>query len=236
MSNVLPVDPPVVIRAEDSFADPDTCKFTVSRTVHPGGPFFFENQEQAVGSPLIERLFQLPGVMHVLVADNVVTVGKESNASWSGLKASIGAVIRIQLLTGIRAILESPLLASTRTRTDAELRELVQELLDREVNRSIAAHGGKISIVDVQDATLYIAMSGGCQGCAGDRRHRGHDGSRGGKEAILPAGRLDRGLDGKSARNETYNRALRSEALMRRVRPAQTIARDRSLSGKRRAR
>lgn len=169
MPDALPVDPPVVIRAEVSLADPDACKFIVSRTVHPRGPFFFENKEQGAGSPLVERLFQLPGVMHGLVADNVVTVGKENNNSWSGLKASIGAVIRTQLLTGIRAILESPLLASSRTRTDAEIRELVQELLDREVNRSIAAHGGKISIMDVQDAKLYIAMSGGCQGCGGSQ-------------------------------------------------------------------
>lgn len=169
MYDALPVDPPVVIRAEVSLVDPDTCKFTVSRPVHPGGPFFFKDKEQAAGSPLVERLFQLPGVDHVLVADNVVTVGKESNTPWSGLKASIGAVIRTQLLTGIRAILETPLLASSRTRTDAEIRELVQELLDREVNRSIAAHGGKISIVDVQDATLYIMMTGGCQGCGGSQ-------------------------------------------------------------------
>lgn len=166
MSDALPVDPPVAIRAQVSLADPDMCKFTVSRTVHPRGPFFFENKEQAAGSPLVERLFQLPGVAHVLVADNVVTVGKESNASWSGLKASIGAVIRTQLLTGIRAILENPLLASSRKRTDAEIRELVQGLLVREINPSIAAHGGKISIVDVHDAKLYITMGGGCQGCA----------------------------------------------------------------------
>ena len=30
----------------------------MSRTVHPGGPFFFENREQAAGSPLVERLFK----------------------------------------------------------------------------------------------------------------------------------------------------------------------------------
>lgn len=38
--------------------------------------------------------------------------------------------------------------------------------MDREVNRSIAAHGGQISIVDVRDGSLFVAMSGGCQGCA----------------------------------------------------------------------
>lgn len=166
MSEVRPIEPPVSIRAEVSLADPDTCKFTVSRAVHPGSPFFFENREQAAGSPLVERLFQLPGVAHVLVAGNVVTVGKEKHTAWPGLKASIGTVIRSQLLTGICAILESPLRAGASQRSDAEVRAAVQGLLDREVNRSIASHGGQISIVDVRDGKLWIAMSGGCQGCS----------------------------------------------------------------------
>ncbi len=165
MSDTRSVEPPVSIRAEVSLADPDTSKFTVSRTVHPGGPFFFESRDQAAGSPLVERLFQLPGVAHVLVAGNVVTVGKESHSAWSGLNASIGAVIRSQMLTGLCAILESPLRAGASKRSDAEVRVVVQGLLDREVNRSIASHGGQISIVDVRDGTLLIAMSGGCQGC-----------------------------------------------------------------------
>ena len=166
MSDVLPVDPTITIRAETLLADPDACKFTVSRTVHPGGPFFFDDRERAGGSPLVERLFALPGVAHVLVADNVVTVGKEPSTSWSGLKSAIGTGIRTQLVTGVPAILEASRNASTQERTDAESRAVVQELLDREINRSIAAHGGRISIVDVRDRTLFIAMSGGCQGCA----------------------------------------------------------------------
>jgi NFU1 iron-sulfur cluster scaffold homolog, mitochondrial len=166
MSESLPVDPAVTIRAETSYADPDTCKFTVSRTVHPGGPFFFDGEERAGGSPLPERLLALVGVAHVLVADNVVTVGKQADTSWNGLRAEIGAAIRAQLLTGIPAILEAPRATSVWGRSDAEVRAVIQELLDEEVNRSIAAHGGRISIVDVRDGTLLIAMSGGCQGCA----------------------------------------------------------------------
>ena len=54
----------------------------------------------------------------------------------------------------------------TQGRSDAELTTAVQDLLDKEVNRSIANHGGTISIVEVCQGTLYIAMSGGCQGCA----------------------------------------------------------------------
>lgn len=171
MSDAQSVDLPLVdltigIRAELSLADPDTCKFTVSRSLHPGGPFFFGNKERAAGSPLGERLFALPGVANVLIAESVVTIGKEPSASWSGLKSAIGTAIRTQLLTGVPAILKMAAHASTQERSDAELHAAVQELLDREVNRSIANHGGKISIVDVRQGKLFITMSGGCQGCA----------------------------------------------------------------------
>ena len=166
MSEALPFDPTITIRAETSQADPDTCTFMVSRMVHPGGPFFFDSIDRASGSPLVERLFTLPGVSHVLVAETVVTVGKDSTVAWSALKSAIGAAIRTQLLTGVPAIFEAPHNAGARGRTDAEVRAVVQELLDREVNRSIAAHGGKISMVDFRDGNLLIAMGGGCQGCA----------------------------------------------------------------------
>ena len=159
-------DQPVSIRAEASLADPDSCKFTLSRSLHPGGPWFFASREGAAGSPLSERLFALGGVASVLIVDNVVTIGKAADVSWTGLKAAIGAAIRAQVLSGVPAILGAAASSGTLARSDAELGAAVQALLDREVNRSIASHGGKISLVDVCDRRLFITMSGGCQGCA----------------------------------------------------------------------
>jgi hypothetical protein len=52
MSEVLPTAPAITIRAETLLADPDTCKFTVSQSVYPVGPFFFDSQQRAAGSPL----------------------------------------------------------------------------------------------------------------------------------------------------------------------------------------
>lgn len=166
MSDTVSASPPIAIRAEISIADPGVCKFTVSETVHPGGPYLFRDHQSAAGSPLVERLFALPGVSEVLVADNVVTVGKSAGASWDGLKADIGAVIRNQRLTGVRAILEASQAPPPSDRSDEEIRAAVQALLDQETNPSIAAHGGKIVIVEVRDRSLYLEMSGGCQGCA----------------------------------------------------------------------
>jgi Fe-S cluster biogenesis protein NfuA len=166
MSEMVSNPSSIAIRAETSIADPDSCKFTVSNTVHPGGPFFFDNPDAAAGSPLVERLFALAGIAHVLVAGNVVTIGKKESALWDDLRAEIGAVIRSQLLTGVRAILEAPQSSSPGNRNDDQIREVVQQLLDKETNPSIASHGGKISIVEVKERKLYIEMSGGCQGCA----------------------------------------------------------------------
>ena len=41
----------------------------------------------------------------------------------------------------------------------------IQGVLDDRVNPSVAAHGGYISLVDVQGDTAYIRLEGGCQGC-----------------------------------------------------------------------
>ena len=157
---------PVSIRAEVSLADPDSCKFTLSHSLHSGGPCFFASRDGAAGSPLGERLFALGGVASVLIADSVVTIGKTPDVSWTGLKAAIGAAILAHMVSGMPAILGTAASSGTPARSDAELGAAVQELLDREVNRYIASHGGKISLVDVRGGRLFITMSGGCQGCA----------------------------------------------------------------------
>lgn len=166
MSDATPGGSKIAIRAETSFADPNACRFTVDRRVHRGGPFFFDSERSAAGSPLVSQLFALNGVASVLVSERVVTVGKRPDVGWDGLKVRIGSTIRRQLQSGVPAILEASSATAAGGRDDAGLREVVQELLDREVNPPIAAHGGKISIVDLRERTLYITMTGGCQGCA----------------------------------------------------------------------
>jgi Fe/S biogenesis protein NfuA len=42
----------------------------------------------------------------------------------------------------------------------------VRSILESQVNPAIAAHGGMISLVDVENTDVYVEMSGGCQGCA----------------------------------------------------------------------
>jgi Fe/S biogenesis protein NfuA len=45
------------------------------------------------------------------------------------------------------------------------LAQRVVSVLDEQVNPSIAAHGGRADLVAVENASVYLRLSGGCQGC-----------------------------------------------------------------------
>jgi Fe/S biogenesis protein NfuA len=39
------------------------------------------------------------------------------------------------------------------------------QVLDAQINPSIASHGGRAELVAVEEGTAYLRLSGGCQGC-----------------------------------------------------------------------
>lgn len=43
--------------------------------------------------------------------------------------------------------------------------EAVQRVLRDKVNPAIASHGGRVSLVAIEDETAYLRFGGGCQGC-----------------------------------------------------------------------
>ena len=47
-----------------------------------------------------------------------------------------------------------------------DVAQRVIQVLDLQVNPSIAAHGGHAELVAVEDGTAYLRLGGGCQGCA----------------------------------------------------------------------
>lgn len=44
--------------------------------------------------------------------------------------------------------------------------EKVTQLLDQQINPSLASHGGYAALDKVEDEVVYVTMGGGCQGCA----------------------------------------------------------------------
>jgi Fe/S biogenesis protein NfuA len=51
------------------------------------------------------------------------------------------------------------------TGLDTDIARRVTAVLDREVNPSIASHGGHAELAGIEGATAYLRLGGGCQGC-----------------------------------------------------------------------
>jgi len=57
--------------------------------------------------------------------------------------------------------------AGARPQADlsGDVAQRVLQVLDGQINPSIAAHGGRAELVAVEEGTAYLRLSGGCQGC-----------------------------------------------------------------------
>lgn len=51
------------------------------------------------------------------------------------------------------------------SRWEDPVAKAVQEVLDTQINPSVAMHGGYVELLDVKDDTAFISLGGGCQGC-----------------------------------------------------------------------
>jgi Fe-S cluster biogenesis protein NfuA len=149
--------------------DNHRCKFVVSQPLHAAGVRRFASADEAKGSPLAEAIFAIPagGVTEVIVSGNIVTVVKDNPAPWQAVGKAVGAAIRAAAASGAPPVAVKPAAPpSTGGAVDDDaLYERVARLFDDQVNPMVARHGGRVELIDVQDAVVMLRMGGGCQGC-----------------------------------------------------------------------
>jgi Fe-S cluster biogenesis protein NfuA len=142
--------------------NPATCKFTVDRPVYPGGSAYFGNREAAKYSPLALKIFEIPEVENVLVAENQITATKSGFDPWPVIGKRIGTKIREHIRSNQPAV--NAEFDSTMP-PESEIRKKVQNLLEREINPALGMHGGWVELIDVRKNAVYLRLGGGCQGC-----------------------------------------------------------------------
>ena len=143
--------------------NPATCKFIVDRPVYPGKSAYFGNRQASEASMLARKLFEIPEVESVLIAENQITVTKSGANPWPEIGKNIGAKIREQIRSKEPAVDED---YSGALPGEDEIRHKVQDLFDREINPALGSHGGSVELVDVKGNSVYVKLGGGCQGCA----------------------------------------------------------------------
>ena len=152
-------DQEIKITGEPS-ASGDRCKFTVDRPLLPNESAFFASRSDASLSPLADELLGLAGVESVLVAENTVSVSSAHPVDWPAL--GIGNVIRKHIRSG-QPIVSASYFAELPS--EGDLKWAIGDLLEREINPAVAAHGGFVELIDVKKNNVYLRLGGGCQGC-----------------------------------------------------------------------
>ncbi|HEY8368883.1 MAG TPA: NifU family protein [Thermodesulfobacteriota bacterium] len=150
------------IRITGEPVDDRTCRFVVDRPIYPEGTIRFATPDKALGSPLAEKILDIDGVTSLMVSGRTVTVTKDHPDPWPVIGKRIGAAIREALRSGVPPIAEG---AKVVSETDRAIREKVQTIIDQQINPAVAAHGGFVELIDVEDAIVYVRLGGGCQGC-----------------------------------------------------------------------
>ena len=138
--------------------------FRLQEMLVPTGTFEYRTAAQASDAPLPRRLFDLGGIVQVLVAPRFVTVNKEADLTWPELVPQIKAAIRDFLDSGDMAVPDEDLAVSNYT--DPVERKIVR-LLDEMIRPAVAEDGGDIVFRswDAGTGTVTLKMAGACSGC-----------------------------------------------------------------------
>ncbi|GDX81002.1 iron transporter [Deltaproteobacteria bacterium] len=142
--------------------NPDALMFKVPETLIPVGTYEFKSAAQASDAPLPRRIFDIAGVLSVLVAPRFVTVNKDSESPWPLLVPAVKDAIRDFLDSGDMAVPEEGL--PLHTPVD-ELSRKVLALLDEFIRPAIAQDGGDIVFHGIEDGVVLVKLIGACGTC-----------------------------------------------------------------------
>src|SRR5438067_8260753 len=145
--------------------DNNRCKFVVSEPVLAGGVRRFTGADEAQGSPLAEAIFAIAGLdaSELIVSGNIVTVVKQSPVPWQAVGKAVGLAIRAAMTSDLPPVPGPP--RPPNAVNDDALYERVASVFEEQVNPMVARHGGRVELIDVQDAVVMVRLAGGCQGC-----------------------------------------------------------------------
>ena len=150
--------------------NPATLKFLPGREVLAGEPREFRDAQSAAISPLAGELFQVKGVAGIFLGADFISVTKQ-DADWSHIKPAVLGVIMEHFLSGKPVIsgegghgLQDPS-QEFFEEEDAEMVEIIKELLATRVRPAVAMDGGDITFRGFRDGTVFLKMQGACAGC-----------------------------------------------------------------------
>ncbi len=143
--------------------------FTLNSPISTNAKFYTSSTE-AQWSPLASKIFGFPWVSSVEIKPDAVVIQKQDWVDWSMLAEPLNDMIEHHFSFYEDSDLieenQEPRMEPAKEQIIlSEEAKPIAEFIEAQINPQLADHGGRVQVVDFQNATLFLEMQGGCQGC-----------------------------------------------------------------------
>ena len=147
--------------------NPNTLKFLVNQVLLDRGAANFTSADQTAKSPLAKRLFEIPGVMGVMIGTQFITITKSPTGDWDIIADEIPKAIENHLKQNL-PIFDADFHTSqpsTSNPNETEVEKKIKEILDTEIRPAVAMDGGDIQFEKFEEGIVYLHLQGSCSSC-----------------------------------------------------------------------
>jgi Fe-S cluster biogenesis protein NfuA len=146
--------------------NPNTIKFLVNVELLEKGSIEFNSPEDAKGSLIAEKLFEVTGLTQVFVGKNFISITKAQEAGWEDVLESSS--------NEIKAILQETTDVISKEIVDRLLEEVdesdeiagkIKRILDDEIRPAIAMDGGDCQFISFEEGIVTLQLQGACSTC-----------------------------------------------------------------------
>jgi Fe-S cluster biogenesis protein NfuA len=146
--------------------NPNSLKYLTNPAILEAGAINFKDKDSVEGnSPLAEKLFELEGIVAVMIGVNFVTVTLENHDRLTELNDEVIAEIKSFIKSGVPAVSAEALKSDFNKENLSDIEKKIVDILDKEIRPSVAMDGGDITFERYESGILFLAMKGACAGC-----------------------------------------------------------------------
>jgi len=146
--------------------NPNALKFIMDLPILEFGSRSYMNRAAAANDPLASRILAIPDVESVFYMSDFITVSKTNQGNWDTLVDQIRSTVTGLTPAGEAAqTADGKVTDAAATGEDALLFERITEVIDRKVRPALAADGGGLELLGLNDYTLRVRYHGACGSC-----------------------------------------------------------------------
>jgi Fe-S cluster biogenesis protein NfuA len=146
--------------------NPNALKFMVDQKLMDFGSRSYPDAGAANGDSLAAQLFAIPDVESVFYMTDIVTISKTEAGDWDSIVGQVRSVLDSYNTNGAAEVSASPTEnGSTGSTEENDLLERISLIIDKKVKPALAADGGGLELLGLNDYTLRVRYHGACGSC-----------------------------------------------------------------------